>query len=860
MKKKKIILTSLSTIAIISLASCNFKFVGSSGSTSSNGGSTIIPSSGIHPSTSNGVSSSVDSKYSLIFENNGHGIKPSQISNIKIIPSDLPLLEDDKYNFEGWYLDETLTNKAISGTIIQSDTVLYAKWVKKEVTPELKYTITYVINGHGSQPSNLADVDKIPSQLPILEAAGYNFNGWYLDKELTKKASEGSTITSNIILYASWTKKEAIKTEYTVSFNTNGGSSISNVKVIEGNKLTKPADPVKENAIFKGWYLDDTYNEPFDFDSAINKNLTLYAKWVNKLKVSFVVNDDEYTSEYVESNTTITKPADPIISGFKFEGWYESLNDEKIFDFETKIVSNITLYAKLTKVEDVTILYEAYDEGINLQFKASSLENTNIYYKETQDSSYKILDKELIRISDGIATADVLGLRAGIYDVKVTTLEREEKLVANVTAYDRSGYAHFNQTGIGAYNDDGTLKTGTNVVYVTEATKNTVTCTINKKKYTGLVAILNAQSKSSAPLDIRIIGQVSADTWKEIKYEKSSSDKLIIDKIVDKNGNPLPQKSMTEQEIIKGGYNTLEGKYEQIKGITNSIKYSSGEFDSYYNMIDVSDAKNVTIEGVGSDAKLYQCGFTWKKCSSIEVRNLTFDDYTEDACSFEGSDDATTLSGFKTGHIWIHNNTFNEGNNKWDVCPEQDKHEGDGTTDFKKNAYITLAYNHYYKNHKTGLVGGSDTQHTACVTFHHNYYENCTSRLPLGRQANMHMYNNYYYKSTGTNMSIRANGYAFVENCYVEACNNPFETKGTGIIKLYSTTIVSSKGTNTAVVVSSREEYVKNSNLYSDSFDTNSSVFYYDTTNKKTNVSYLTSASQAKADCIKYAGVHKFTY
>ena len=117
-----------------------------------------------------------------------------------------------------------------------------------------------------------------------------------MDKELTKKASEGSTITSNIILYASWTKKEAIKTEYTVSFNTNGGSSISNVKVIEGNKLTKPADPVKENAIFKGWYLDDTYNEPFDFDSAINKNLTLYAKWVNKLKVSFVVNDDEYTS------------------------------------------------------------------------------------------------------------------------------------------------------------------------------------------------------------------------------------------------------------------------------------------------------------------------------------------------------------------------------------------------------------------------------------------------------------------------------------------------------------------------------------------------------------------------------------
>lgn len=856
-KRNKIILTSLSALAII-LTSCNFKFAESSGSTSSNIESTTTSSA--TPSTSNDTSSNIDIKFSLIFENNGHGIKPSLISNIKMIPSDLPSLLDDEYNFEGWYLDETLTNKVISGTIIQNDTILYAKWVKKESTPELKYTITYEINGHGSQPSNLVDVTKIPSQLPVLEATGYIFNGWYLDKELTKKAEEGSIVTSNIILYASWTKKEAVKSEYTVSFNTSGGSGISNVKVIEGNKLERPADPVKENAIFKGWYLDNIYNEPFDFDSVIYKNLTLYAKWEDKLKVSFFVNDKEYMSEYVESNNTITKPTDPTISGYKFEGWYESLNDEKEFDFETKIVSNIILYAKLTKVEETTILYEGYDEGINLEFKANSLENINVYYKQTEDSSYKTLDKELIRISDGIARADILGLKAGVYDVKVSSLEMEEKIVVNVTAYDRSGYAHFNQTGIGAYNDDGTLKLGTNVVYVTESTKNTVTCTINKKKYTGLVAILNAQAKSSVPLDIRIIGQVSADTWKEIKYDKSSNSNLTIDKIVDKNGNQLPQKSMTEEEIIKGGYNTLEGKYEQIKGITNSIKYSNDEFDSYYNMIDVSEAKNVTVEGVGSDAMMYQCGFTWKKCSGIEIRNLTFDDYTEDACSFEGSDDATTLSGFKTGHIWIHHNTFNEGNNKWDVCPEQDKHEGDGATDLKKNAYITISYNHYYKNHKTGLVGGGDSQHTACVTFHHNYYENCTSRLPLGRQANMHMYNNYYYNSTGTNMSIRSNGYAFVENCYVESCNNPFETKGTGVIKLYGTTIVSSKGTNNAVVASSREEYVSNSNLYSDSFDTDSNIFYYDATSKKTKVSYLTSASQAKVDCIKYAGVHKFTY
>ena len=109
-----------------------------------------------------------------------------------------------------------------------------------------------------------------------------------------------------------------------------------------------------------------------------------------------------------------------------------------------------------------------------------------------------------------------------------------------------------------------------------------------------------------------------------------------------------------------------------------------------------------------------------------------------------------------------------EGINYWDVCNEQDKHDGDGSVDLKGNKNITISYNIFTETHKTGLVGGSDSAKTTNVTFHHNYYLNCGSRLPLGRQAVMHMYNNYYYGSTGTNMSIRAGGYAFIENSIFE--------------------------------------------------------------------------------------------
>lgn len=487
--------------------------------------------------------------------------------------------------------------------------------------------------------------------------------------------------------------------------------------------------------------------------------------------------------------------------------------------------------------------------------------NVKVEYKLSSENTYKSIDKELIRQKDtSTARFDALGLKKGIYDFKITTSSSKSLEMKNIeiASYDRSGYAHFNNgnNSVGAYNDDGTVKNNATIVYVNDSNKNSVKATLNGKEYTGVSNILKNQEKNKNPLIIRFVGRINAATWNEIKYTKGSSN-LSIDAIKDKNGKALPQQTLDEDAIIKGGHNTLNtSTYTKLDGLTNKIIYdqSKKEFDSYYNMLDVVNAKNVTIEGVGDDAMLFQWGFTWKNCSFIEVRNLTFDDYPEDACSFEGSDDSTTLSGFTTGHIWVHNNLFNEGKNYWDVCPEQDKHEGDGATDFKKNAYITLSYNNYFKNHKTGLVGGGDTQHTACLTFHHNFYDQCQSRLPLARRANMHMYNNYYYKTSNTSMSIRANGYAFAEACYFESGNNPMEVKTEGVIKSYNNKIEGCSGSQNGTNVTSREQKVTNKNEYDQNFDTNPTNFYYDATNKVSKVSYLSTPEQAKEDCKNYTG------
>jgi len=613
-------------------------------------------------------------------------------------------------------------------------------------------------------------------------------------------------------------------------------------------------------------------NRKFKYTLLLSLGLLLSGCNSSKNNSSSIESHSETTSVSNSSSTSSSSLTSSLNNSEDLSS--ETPSSEKESSSSEETSSSLSSTSSSESSSDQTVVDEkitaqgVYGEGAYGEWNDTNSAKATVSYKLSADTSYTEIDSQLIRQKTSTtARFDALGLKPGVYDFKIVTSSNETLLMSNVTitAYDRSGYAHFGVSqGVGAYNDDGTLKSNAQVIYVKEETKNTVTASIGGKTYTGICNILANASKSSNPIAVRILGQISAATWNEITYTKGSSN-LTADAIIGANGKALPTDSstLTEDDIINGGYNTLNTTtYSKLNGLSNKIKYSEGEFDSAYNMLDISSAKNVTLEGVGDDATLFQWGITWKSCSYIEVRNLTFDDYPEDACAFEGGDDSTTIAGFKTGHVWVHNNQFNEGKNHWDVCPEQDKHEGDGATDLKKLAFITLSYNHYIKNHKTGLVGGSDSQHTASITFHHNFYDQCSSRLPLGREANMHMYNNYYYKSSNYSMSIRAGAYAFVENCYFEGGKNPFETRTgnnlKGAIKAYNNTFdnvsVSSSSYTKVNNVTSRTQTVSNDNVYDQTFDTSTTNFYYDSTNQVSDVEYLSTAEQAKLDTKTYAG------
>ena len=208
-----------------------------------------------------------------------------------------------------------------------------------------------------------------------------------------------------------------------------------------------------------------------------------------------------------------------------------------------------------------------YEEGAYVEWTGSTSDEYKVYYK-SGNGSYTQIDSMLIRQYADHFRADAVGLAPGNYTLKVESSNGKEVETSSLTvsAYDRSGFAFSKNSptkgdSIGAYNSDGTLKSGTKVIYVTEDTKKTVTAEIGGSTQTGIANITQQAKKDNVPLCFRIIGQVSLD------------------------------------------------------GL------SSSDMSSAY-AIGVKEASNVTFEGIGEDATLYGAGVAAFKCNSVEIRNL----------------------------------------------------------------------------------------------------------------------------------------------------------------------------------------------------------------------------------------------
>ena len=179
-----------------------------------------------------------------------------------------------------------------------------------------------------------------------------------------------------LVLAMACTCALAAATTYTVTFDTKApeGATVTGApeaqSVQDGNTVKLPVAPVAEGYQFDGWYSDEKLENQYDFNTAVTKDFTLYAKWTRiRCTVKFDLRDSSLTpidSKTVNYGDTVDEPNNvPTRDGFTFGGWYKQPTCADAFVFETPVKSNITLYARWDIVKH-TVTFNNDGHGVEL--------------------------------------------------------------------------------------------------------------------------------------------------------------------------------------------------------------------------------------------------------------------------------------------------------------------------------------------------------------------------------------------------------------------------------------------------------------------------------------------------------------
>ena len=270
--------------------------------------------------------------YAVTLNTNGGTINNGNVTGYTYgVGATLPAADDMTYTghtFKGWYDNENLTGSPVTA-IGGAETGNKEYWAKWEIN---QYTVT-VKPENGKADIIITQDYGTPITAPTLTRKGYTFKGW--DKEIPETMP-----AENITVKAQWKINQ-----YTIAFDTNGGSEIAPITQDYGTKIIAPADPTRKGYTFKGWDKEIPETMPAD-------NITVKAQWeINQYTITFDTNGgseiDSITQDY---GTKIIAPADPTRKGYTFKGWDKEIP-------ETMPAGNITVKAQW-EINQYTITFD----------------------------------------------------------------------------------------------------------------------------------------------------------------------------------------------------------------------------------------------------------------------------------------------------------------------------------------------------------------------------------------------------------------------------------------------------------------------------------------------------------------------
>ena len=307
-------------------------------------------------------------KYTITFDTNGGSeIAPiTQDYGTEITAPDNPTRKG--YTFKEW-------DKEIPETMPAENITVKAQWKINQ------YTITFDTNGGSEIAPITQDYGTEITSPDKPTRKGYTFKGW--DKEIPETMPAG-----NITVKAQWEINQ-----YTITFDTNGGSEIAPITQDYGTEITSPDKPTRKGYTFKGWDKEIPETMPAG-------NITVKAQWeINQYTITFDTNGGSEIAPITQDyGTEITSPDKPTRKGYTFKGWDKEIP-------ETMPAENITITARWKDTEkptgEIIIGTNKWNEFLNeLTFGIFFKDSQEVTINAVDNSgvvfvSYLVTDKEL---------------------------------------------------------------------------------------------------------------------------------------------------------------------------------------------------------------------------------------------------------------------------------------------------------------------------------------------------------------------------------------------------------------------------------------------------------------------------------
>jgi uncharacterized repeat protein (TIGR02543 family) len=356
--------------------------------------------------------------YSVTLHENGGTLSSGNVTSYNYGEgATLPTAGDmtrEGYTFAGWYDNEALTGTPVM-TISNTEMGNKEYWAKWEIN---QYTITFDTAGGSTVASITQDYGTAITAPADPTKEGYTFIGW-------DKAIPSTMPAENVTITAKWKVNQ-----YTITFDSNGGSEIAPITQDYGTAIAAPADPTREGYTFIGWDKAIPATMPAE-------NMIITAKWkVNQYTITFDTNGgSEITPITQDYGTAITAPANPTREGYTFIGWDKAIP-------ATMPAENMIITAKWRDIAVPTGEIKIAENGWKSFFNTITF---GLFFKDTQmvtvtaaDNSGEAVKIEYLLSDKALTESELAGMTFTAYSAPFS-INPDNEYIIYVRLTDNAG-------------------------------------------------------------------------------------------------------------------------------------------------------------------------------------------------------------------------------------------------------------------------------------------------------------------------------------------------------------------------------------------------------------------------------------